>query len=88
MRIKCAYIERTGAKCSFLVLRHILLLHRKGISVIGLGNIALASKSYIEGIKYVSKQLKGPSNRIQGSFLEQLGSSLTESIAIHCLLFA
>ena len=80
--VSSVHIERTGAKCSFLVLRHILLLHRKGMSVVGLGDIELTSKSYIEGIKYVSKQLKGPSNRKQGSFIEQLGSSMTESMII------
>ena len=59
---RCAssvHIERTGAKCSFLVLRRILLLHRTGMSVVGLGSIELATKSYIDVIKYVSNQLKG-----------------------------
>ena len=80
--VSSVHIERTGAKCSFLVLRHILLLHRTGMSVVGLSNIELTSKSYIDGIKYVSNQLKGQSKRKQGSFLEELGSSLTESIII------
>jgi hypothetical protein len=80
--VSSVHIERTGAKCRFLVLRHILLLHRTGMSVVGLSNIELTSKSYIDGIKYVSNQLKGQSKRKQGSFLEELGSSLTESIII------
>jgi len=81
--VSSVHIERTGAKGAFLVLRHILLLHRKGISVVGLDKIELSSASFIEGMKYVSKQLKAPlSNRKQGSFLEQLGSSMTESIVL------
>lgn len=81
--VSSVHIERTGAKGAFLVLRHILLLHRKGISVVGLGNIELTSMSFIEGMKYVSKQLKAPpSNRKEASFLEQLGSSMTESMVL------
>jgi len=75
-------IEKTGARCCFLVLRHILLLHRKGISIVGRGDIKLSSTSYIEGMKYVSKQLKASSTRKDGFYLEQLGSSLTETIVI------
>ena len=81
--VSSVHIERTGAKGSFLVLRHILLLHRKGISVVGLDNIELTSTSFIEGMKYVSKQLKAPSSTHKhASFLEQLGSSMTESIVL------
>ena len=81
--VSSVHIERMGAKGAFLVLRHILLLHRHGISVVGLNNIELTSSSFIDGMKYVSKQLKAPSsNRKQATFLEQLGSSMTESIVL------
>lgn len=75
-------IEKTGARCCFNVLRHILLLHRKGISIVGRGDLKLSSTSYIEGMKYISKQLKASSNRKDGYYLEQLGSSVTKSIVI------
>jgi hypothetical protein len=61
-------IEKARAMCCSLVLRRILLLHRKGISIVGRGHMELSSTPYIERMKkYVSKQL---------------GSSLTESIII------
>lgn len=79
-----AIIERNGAKTAFLVLRKILLLHRKGISVVGLGSIELIPTSFIEGMKFIAKQMKtsSSSNRKQDSFLEQLGSSMTESFVL------
>ena len=80
--VSSVHIERTGAECASLVLRHILLLHRKGISVVGLGRIELDATSAIEGMKYVAKQLKTSSKQRQSSFLHHLGSSMTESIVL------
>ena len=76
-------IERSGARSAFLVLRHILLLHRRGISVVGLGDIELTSASFINGMKYLSKQLRGASTKRKDmSFFEQLGNSMTECIVL------
>ncbi len=80
--VSSVHIEKTGAERASLVLRHILLLHRKGISVVGLGRIELDATSAIEGIKYVSNQLKTSSKPRQSSFLKHLGSSMTESIVL------
>ena len=80
--VSSGVIERQGAKGAFLVLRHILLLHLKGIAVVGLDGIELTSSSFIDGMKYVAKQLKTSSSKKHVSFLEQLGSSMTESIVL------
>ena len=81
--VSSVQIERTGAKSAFLVLRHILLLHLKGIAVVGLGDIELNSESFLTGIKFVAKQLKTSSSKSkQASYLEQLNSSMTESIVL------
>ena len=81
--VSSVHIERTGAKGAFLVLRHILLLHRRGISIVGMDNILVSSSTFIKGIKYVASQLKASSsNRKQATFLEQLGSSMTESFVL------
>ena len=79
--VSSAIIERNGAKNAFLILRHILLLHLKGISVVGLGDIELTSDSFLAGMKYVAKMLRS-SGRKNSSFVEQLGSSMTESIVL------
>ena len=81
--VSSVHIERTGAKVSFLVLRHILLLHRSGITIVGLEDIELNSASFVEGMKYVSKNItSSSSSRKHASFLEQMGSSMTESIVL------
>ena len=65
------------------VLRHMLVLRRKGISVVGSPALELDSKTFIDGMKMISKQLQRTSRSGEkASFLEYAGSSITECIVI------
>jgi hypothetical protein len=81
--VSSKHIEKDGAKNAHKVLRHMLVLRRKGISVVGSPALELDSKTFIDGMKMISKQLQRTSRSGEkASFLEYAGSSITECIVI------
>ena len=77
------HIEKDGAKNAHRVLRHMLVLRRKGVSVVGSPALELDSKTFIDGMKMISKQLQRTSRSGEkASFLEYAGSSMTECVVI------
>ena len=80
--ISSVIIERVGAKGAFKVLRQILLLHQRGVTVVGQHDLELKPSNFIDGMKYVANQLKGSPKQKNAGFFEQLGSSLTESFVL------
>ena len=81
--VSSKHIEKDGAKNAHRVLRHMLVLCRKGVSVVGSPAVELSSKTLIDGMKMISKQLQRTSRSGEkASFLELAGSSMTECIVI------
>ena len=82
--VSSKHIEKDGAKNAHRVLRHMLVLCRKGVSVVGSPALKLDSKTFIDGMKMISKQLQRTSRSGEklASFLEYAGSSMTECIVI------
>lgn len=76
--ISDGHIQREGARQSHLVLRRILKLYSLGISVVGVGEVDLTPKAFIEGMKCVSKSIMKKATPCNKSFLSPAGSSLTE----------
>lgn len=77
------HIEKDGSKNAHRVLRHMLVLRRTGVSVVGSPTLDLDSKTFIDGMKMISKQLQRTSrNGEKLSFLEYAGSSMTECVVI------
>lgn len=81
--VSSKHIEKDGAKNAHKVLRHMLVLRRKGVSVVGSPPLDLDSKTFIDGMKMISKHLQRPQNNAEKiSFLECAGSSMTECVVI------
>lgn len=77
------HIEKDGSKNAHRVLRHMLVLRRTGVSVVGSPALDLDSKTFIDGMKMISKQIQRTSrNGEKLSFLEYAGSSMTECVVI------
>lgn len=81
--VSSKHIEKDGAKNAHKVLRHMLVLRRKGVSVVGNPTFDLDSKTFIDGMKMISKQLqRSPKNGEKANFLDCAGSSITECVVI------
>src|SRR5210317_1506284 len=81
--VSSKHIEKDGAKNAHRVLRHMLVLRRRGVSVVGNPELDLNPKTFINGMKMISKQLQKTSRSGgNASFLEYAGSSMTECIVI------
>lgn len=81
--VSSKHIEKDGAKNAHRVLRHMLVLRRRGVSVVGNPELDLDPKTFIDGMKMISKQLQKTSRSGgNASFLEYAGSSMTECIVI------